>query len=163
MKRLSGLKPVIDSTSQVLILGSFPGSRSLARGEYYANRQNQFWRILSDILGDDLTCMSYAAKKKALLRHGIGLWDAIGSCRRRGSSDSAIRDVTATDVPGLLKRHPSVAALFANGHKAESVLARHARIRHKIVYLPSTSPAHGMTYRKKRSAWTRKIRPLLAK
>ena len=43
--------PVIDAGTRVLILGSLPGERSLARGQYYAHPQNQFWRLVGEVLG----------------------------------------------------------------------------------------------------------------
>jgi G:T/U-mismatch repair DNA glycosylase len=33
---LTGLAPVIDSGTRILILGSFPGAKSLAAAQYYA-------------------------------------------------------------------------------------------------------------------------------
>jgi hypothetical protein len=48
-QRLQGLAPVVSDATVVLILGSFPGARSLATGQYYAHPQNHFWRILQAV------------------------------------------------------------------------------------------------------------------
>ena len=37
--------PVVDARTRVLVLGSLPGEISLAQGRYYANPQNQLWRL----------------------------------------------------------------------------------------------------------------------
>ena len=46
---LTGLAPLVSPDTQVLILGSFPGGRSLQMQQYYAHPQNQFWKILQAI------------------------------------------------------------------------------------------------------------------
>ena len=43
------LKPVYDTSSKVLILGSFPSVKSREEGFYYANKTNRFWKILEEI------------------------------------------------------------------------------------------------------------------
>ena len=49
MTRLQGLGPLITPTTRVLVLGSFPGLRSLQLQQYYAHPQNQFWPILRSL------------------------------------------------------------------------------------------------------------------
>jgi hypoxanthine-DNA glycosylase len=46
---LTGLAPLVSPETRVLILGSFPGVRSLQMQQYYAHPQNQFWKILQAI------------------------------------------------------------------------------------------------------------------
>ena len=46
---LTGLPPLVSPATRVLILGSFPGVRSLQMQQYYAHPQNQFWKILQAI------------------------------------------------------------------------------------------------------------------
>jgi len=48
---IQGFPPIADRRARVLILGSMPGEASLAAGEYYAYRHNQFWRIAGEIAG----------------------------------------------------------------------------------------------------------------
>ncbi|KAF1043123.1 MAG: hypothetical protein GAK38_04077 [Xylophilus sp.] len=44
--RLTGLAPVVSPATRLLVLGSFPGVRSLELQQYYGHPQNHFWRIL---------------------------------------------------------------------------------------------------------------------
>lgn len=41
-----GLAPIIDDQAKILILGFMPGTESLKRGQYYANKRNQLWKIM---------------------------------------------------------------------------------------------------------------------
>ena len=72
MKRPRGFPPIADRRARVLILGSMPGEASLAAGEYYAYRHNQFWRIAGVICGFAPDA-PYARRTAALKRHGIAL------------------------------------------------------------------------------------------
>lgn len=48
-QRLTGLPPIVSINTQLLVLGSFSGAASLARQQYYAHPQNQFWKVLQAI------------------------------------------------------------------------------------------------------------------
>ena len=52
--RKASFAPIVAPGTRVLILGSLPGERSLAEGRYYAHPQNQFWRLVGDVIGRDL-------------------------------------------------------------------------------------------------------------
>ena len=87
---LHGLPPVIARHTRLVLLGSFPGAASLAAGQYYAHPRNQFWPLLAALLDEDLPALGYARRLQRLCARGLGLWDVIGRCRRRGSLDAAI-------------------------------------------------------------------------
>jgi hypoxanthine-DNA glycosylase len=152
-KKSIGLKPEIDIKTKVLILGSFPGRESLEKKEYYANKYNQFWRIISDLFSTELECLGYDSKIKFLLKHGIGLWDIVKSCRRKGSSDNKILDIESNDIAKLLTKHSNIKVIFLNGRRAQRVLVKNQNINLKAIYLPSTSPAHAISYLDKKKAW----------
>ena len=104
MTQLRGLAPIIAERAEVLILGSFPSEASLAAQQYYAHKQNYFWRILGAILNQPLAEMDYAARQQAVMAAGIAIWDVYAACERQGSLDSAIRKGSPNDLSALVRR-----------------------------------------------------------
>lgn len=154
---------VADANTRVLVLGTLPGAISLARGEYYANPSNQFWRLVGAVIGVDLPAMPYDARLAALLEAGIGLWDVVASATRAGSLDSAIRDYRPNTLETALGRSPTLKALAFNGGKAFQIGRRlggqEAVAR---LALPSSSAAYcAMSLDAKRDRW-RALGPFLA-
>lgn len=139
---LHGLPPVVREDAAVLILGSFPSRRSLETGQYYANPQNQFWKIIGSLTGFDHT-LPYEERLQCVVRHRLALWDAIGSCRREGSADSRIVGPVYNDIAGLLSLHPGIRHVACNGSaSARSVQQLRLPAQIRVIRLPSTSPAH---------------------
>lgn len=140
----------------MLILGSLPGEASLKLGQYYGHPQNRFWELLGGALGEDLRSLPYAKRLARLKARGVALWDVIGTARRKGSLDSAIRDETPNAL-GELIAETGVRAVFVNGRKAETSFLRHvnpAPAGVPLFPLPSSSPAHAsMPWEKKLAAW----------
>ncbi len=148
--------PVVDARTTLLILGSLPGEKSLALEEYYGNRQNRFWALLSEVLGRELVPMAYAARLAVLQSRGVGLWDVVAEAQRPGSLDSNIRDHAGNDLVALVDQLPCLEAIAFNGATAARLglktLGEHAA-RFHTVQLPSSSPAHTLAYADKLSAW----------
>lgn len=140
--RLTGLAPVIDSRTRVLILGSFPGAASLAAGQYYAHPRNQAWPLLAALVGEPLAQMPSGERLERLLAHGYGLWDVLGSCERSGSLDSDIRKPAANDLTRLRLLCPALECVGFNGQAAGKYAAQFAEAGLRTVLLPSSSPAH---------------------
>ena len=46
MNRINSFPPIVDEHSEILILGSVPGVKSLQMQQYYAHPQNQFWKLM---------------------------------------------------------------------------------------------------------------------
>lgn len=151
---LQGLAAVINAQTRVLILGSFPGAASLAAGQYYAHPRNQFWRLLSLVLNEDLTAMEYQARLPRLLAHGYGVWDVLGACQREGSLDAKIRAPQANDFAQLRERCPQLQKVGFNGKTAAKFAPQFARAGYEVVELPSSSPAYaGMSFEEKLRFW----------
>jgi hypoxanthine-DNA glycosylase len=148
---------VANSATRLLILGSLPGQKSLAERRYYANPGNQFWRLLGPVIGRDLVSLDYEDRLNALLAAGIGLWDVIGSARRFGSLDSALRDADERDLKGAIQALPSLRALAFNGGAAFKIGVRQLGddTPVELVALPSSSGAHAVGIAAKQPAWNR--------
>lgn len=152
---LTGLAPLVSPATKVLILGSFPGVRSLQAQEYYGHPQNQFWKILQAIWSAsayEICASSYEIRSKWLLERGLGVWDVYASCEREGSLDSAIRNAVPNDIAAL--HLPQLQAIAHNGGESFKH-ARHTRSLDVPVYqLPSTSPANASwSFERKLAAW----------
>jgi len=156
MSRKRSFAHVTDANTRLLILGSLPGEASLAHGQYYAHPQNAFWKLMSEVVGEDLRAMEYERRLQALLRHHVGLWDVVAEARREGSLDSKIADHAGNDLPGLLDKLPRLTTIGFNGGTAArlglKVLKERAQ-QYRIVLLPSSSPAHTMAYAQKLEQW----------
>lgn len=151
---LAGLPPVVDRRTRVIIFGSFPGTASLRHEQYYAHPCNQFWPLLSAVLGDDLFALPYPLRLGRLLEHRIGLWDVIAGCERVGSLDSAIRHARENDFRLLKASCPELARACFNGQAAGRRAAVFAQAGLDTLTLPSSSPAHRrMTFLQKLDAW----------
>jgi hypoxanthine-DNA glycosylase len=148
--------PVVDERTRLLVLGSLPGERSLARQEYYANRQNRFWMLMSGVTGVELAPLDYASRLRSLLAHGVGLWDVVAQASREGSLDHRIRDHVGNDLITLTGSLPRLAAIAFNGATAARLGLRvlgERSSRYQIIRLPSSSPAFTLPYAEKLAAW----------
>lgn len=153
-QRLSGLGPICNSHTRLLVLGSFPGVRSLQMQQYYAHPQNQFWRILGMLWRMDLSALPYAARCDEVLRRGLGIWDVYAYCERQGSLDSAICNATVNDLALLLKQCPHVSAIAHNGGESWKHRKHTAALGVAVYKLPSTSPANASwSLERKLAAW----------
>ena len=113
--------PVFDENSRVLILGTIPSPKSRERGFYYMHPQNRFWRMLSEVLGEEPPA-DIPGRREMCLRRGVALWDVLAECSIDGASDSSIKNAVPKKAQALYER------FFPDSMKA--------------VCLPSTSPAN---------------------
>ena len=128
----------------------------MAERRYYAHPQNQFWRLLSPVVGRDLARRSPTRIGLLSLRdRGIALWDVVATARRQGSSDAAIQDVAANDLIALVRGLPHLRAVAFNGGKAAAIGAPLlAGEPVALVTLPSSSPLHTVGLAAKQPAWS---------
>nr|WP_295382402.1 DNA-deoxyinosine glycosylase [Pseudoxanthomonas sp.] len=148
---LRGLPPQAGADCRILILGSMPGAASLAAARYYAHPRNRFWPLMGALCGFDAG-LDYPRRLAALQAAGVGLWDVIGACERRGSLDADIvpGSEVANPLADWLGAQPGVRAVAFNGGKAAQAFQRHvaptlpAALAQRLAFhaLPSTSPAN---------------------
>ena len=152
----TGLAPIARSDARLLILGSLPGERSLAERRYYAHPTNQFWRLLGSAIGEELAALPYEERLERLHQRRIGLWDVIGSARRSGSLDQAIRDAVHNPIADLPVRFPELQAIAFNGGKASKDGRRLVGTglgAIELIDLPSSSAANTTRFVDKACAW----------
>ncbi|WIT10240.1 DNA-deoxyinosine glycosylase [Paucibacter sediminis] len=151
-----GLAPIWTPSARLLLLGSFPSVASLQAQQYYGHPRNQFWRLLGDVLGEDLAGLAYAARLERLRARQVALWDVITETEREGSLDSSIREPRTSDLSALLAELPRLETIGFNGGTAARLGLRQlgaSRARWRVLNLPSSSPAYTMAYDDKLKAW----------
>ncbi|MGI9653017.1 DNA-deoxyinosine glycosylase [Chryseobacterium sp. RLHN22] len=152
--RIFSFPPIISNDSKILILGSFPGVKSLEKQQYYGHPQNKFWKIIFELFNEKFT-EDYEERLNVLKKHHIALWDVIDSCERKGSLDSEIKNEEANQIEELLEDYPNITAIFCNGGKSyknlQKLLGKNFKI--PIYLLPSTSPLHTIPFERKLEEW----------
>ena len=144
-----------DKDSRVLILGTIPSPKSREQGFYYGHPQNRFWKVLADVLDDDVP-QTVKERKDFLTRHNMALWDVLESCEIKGASDVSIRNARPNDMNRILQA-ADIRAIFATGAKAAQLYKKlcFPECGVEAVRLPSTSPANcGCSYEKLREAYS---------
>ncbi len=167
MERSEGFPPIALPDARILVLGSLPGQRSIAEGQYYAHPQNAFWPIMRELLGIQ---GSYADRCEQLVENRVALWDVLASSVRPGSMDADIRleSARANDFEGFLLTHSNLRLIAFNGKKAEQLFEKYVDNQStddsiRRIGLPSTSPAYAaMSFSGKLSAWCEAIRLSIA-
>jgi len=154
MNRINSFQPIVDEHSQILILGSVPGVKSLQMQQYYAHPQNQFWKILFHLF-DEAFSLDYQERINLLKEKKIALWDVIESCERKGSLDTEIKNEIDNNIPQLIENHSNIKIIFCNGQKSYKnlikILGKNFKI--PIMVLPSTSPLHTVKFEEKLESW----------
>jgi hypoxanthine-DNA glycosylase len=147
--------PISSPDSNILILGTMPGTKSLELNQYYGHSQNNFWKFMFTIFNENPSA-DYETKKALLLKNKIALWDVLQYCDRIGSLDSAIKNEIANDFETFLKEHPKIKTILFNGQKAAAFFKKYVHLQksYTLITLPSTSPANaGKSFQSKLEEW----------
>jgi len=157
---IHSFQPIIDARCRVLILGTVPGPVAFRTKQFYGFKGNHFWPIMVSLFAPDgpkAPELAYAQKVRLVLANRVAIWDVVKSCRRVGSSDSAMTCIVPTDIPDLLKKHRGIQAIFLNGKTAERLYRKFSadRVAVPAFCLPSTSPANAsIGFHEKLKRWS---------
>lgn len=153
--RHTSFAPHVAPDTRLLIVGSLPGARSLAKQQYYAHPTNQFWRLVGAVIGQPLADLDYDERLLRLRAAKIGLWDVIRTAERRSSSDSDIREADPHNLSALIATLPALRIIAFNGGKAAAIGRRQLPQLESItvVDLPSSSAANTSGYAGKLERW----------
>ena len=139
----ASFSPISNHNTEILILGTLPGDRSLRSGEYFAHPRNRFWKIIAAIT-DKPVPEEYTQKLELLRRTRIGVWNVLHKARRKGSLDGAIKDGVPNDLSAFIEKHKNLKVIAFDGQKAEALFNKHFSRRTDLTYvsLPACSPAN---------------------
>jgi len=140
--RKSGLAPVVDENTEILILGTLPSDKSLAAGQYYANPNNDFWKLIGAAIGESMVGLSYEDKLGVLKANRVGLWDAFHTAFRPGSMDANITETELNDFTVLKDAAPRITLVCFNGKGAADAQEALVHLGYQTVLLPSSSGAN---------------------
>lgn len=154
MNRINSFSPIVNEHSEILILGSVPGVKSLEMQQYYAHPQNQFWRLMFHLFDEEFST-DYNTRLELLKTNKVALWDVIESCERKGSLDTEIKYEIDNNILELIESHHNIKTIFCNGQKSYKnllkILGKDFKI--PIMVLPSTSPLHTVKFEEKLESW----------
>lgn len=140
MKIKHTLKPIYNSNSKILFLGSIPSITSRNNNFYYAHKQNRFWKIMSILFNIELN--SNEEKKEFLLKYKIALYDIIKECEINNSSDSSIKNIKINNIENIIN-NSKIKYVFCDGKLTYNLFKKYYNyLNIKYYYLPSTSSAN---------------------
>lgn len=106
------------------------------------HKSNRFYKILENIAGFEAGTDIKSRQRLLEFLH-IALFDVIDRCSRRGSLDSAVRDIIPNNIALLLSACPGIRSIITNGALAKKIFLKYNQdCSLKVYHLPSTSSAN---------------------
>jgi hypoxanthine-DNA glycosylase len=135
-------RPLFQTDSKILILGSFPSIKTREYGFFYGHPRNRFWPLLERIFGVKLST-DIEERRAFLLQHHLAVYDVIYRCDIIGSGDASIQNVVPSDLSPILKE-ADIRQIFCNGGTAYRYYQKYQEQKTGVnaIQLPSTSPAN---------------------
>ena len=157
-------EPIVFPNSEILILGTMPGEKSLELQQYYGNRGNQFWKLLFTILEEPFS-LDYSERIALLKKYKIALWDVLQYCEREGSLDSNIKNEQFNDFNAFYEKNNQIKYVFFSSKKAAAYYDKYKGREDVLSYdvLPSPSGANATkTFVEKLEIWKEKMLPKIS-
>jgi hypoxanthine-DNA glycosylase len=152
----SGLDAWSGDNPIVLILGTFPGEKSLSAQAYYQNRaHNSFYKIMETLFNRPIGL----SDKEFITQNHIALWDCMKEADRKGSLDSNIKSYVPNEIEDILALHPTITTIVLNGTRDTTKIFEKnfdvARLeqKYRVISLPSTSNSLPKAFDEKLKAW----------
>ena len=140
----------------VLILGTFPGEKSLSAQAYYQNRvHNSFYKIMETLFNRPVGI----SDKEFITQNHISLWDCMKEADRKGSLDSNIKSYVPYEIESFLALHPTITTIVLNGTGDTTKIFEQnfavARLeqKYRVISLPSTSNSLPKSFEEKLVVW----------
>lgn len=143
MEKLHSLPQVIDQNTKLLVIGTMPGTESLRKQQYYANKSNMFWKIIYSLFETEYDDV-YENRIEFLKNKNIGLWDVLAECTREGSADSNIREDIVNDFSQVFGKYPAIKYICFNGKKAYDIYQKKVGFNNEIVLRGWNPPVQQM-------------------
>lgn len=145
-ERIKGFPPIIFEDSEVLLLGTLPGAKSLQHNFYYADNKNYFWKFFCKYTEHQKPC-NMDDVSTILKEAKVALWDMYDSGIRENkqgkktSKDSDIKQEIWNDISSLLIDYPNIKRVGIMGRIPFEIFQKNYPFINAIC-LPSTSGAN---------------------
>jgi len=156
----TGLAPIYNEDTEVLILGSAPSVQSLKKQQYYGNKGNLFWQIIFTAL-QVADPKSYEKRLQLLLDHHIGLWDVFQNFERTGSMDHRFTKYQFNDFHTMLE-NSAIKTIIANGKTAyHEIMAQQLFPKQTVYHCLSTSGANNSRMQQRQNEWEQVLNKII--
>lgn len=152
----TGLEAWVGEAPIILILGTFPGEKSLSAQAYYQNRiHNSFYKIMEKLFNRPVGI----SDKDFITQNHISLWDCMKEADRKGSLDSNIKSYVPNEIESFLALHPTITTIVLNGTGETTKIFEQnfaiARLeqKYRVISLPSTSNSLPKSFDEKLEVW----------
>lgn len=151
--RKFGLPLVADATTEVLVMGTLASELSVRKQQYYANPDDDFWRLIGLALNENIEMLSYDDRLTALKSRRVGLWDTHHNSVRDGDLGSETTHPELNDFTVLKTAAPRLKLVCFNGQSAANSGEKIRALGYKTHVLPSSSGSNRRNSDKRFRLW----------